>query len=139
MTTSPSTAVCAGNGVSGNTFNPLTAGIGLHQITASFTDQNGCVLNSNFDVIEDSIFNGIQENGSASFKVFPNPSNTGNIINIENDGANEIRILDFQGKIISQQEINSNNTTFVAPSSGVYFIQFFSNQVLKEAIKFVVL
>jgi hypothetical protein len=115
--------------------NQLNAGV----YSVSIIDQNGCVLNSNFDIIEDNLFNGIQENGSASFKVFPNPSNTGNIIHIENDGANEIRILDFQGKIISQQEININNTTFVAPSSGVYFIQFFSNQVLKEAIKFVVL
>ena len=115
--------------------NQLNAGI----YSVSITDQNGCVLNSNFDVIEDNLFNGIQENTNSSFKVFPNPSNGGNTIHIENDGANEIRILDFQGKIIAQQEINSNNTTFVAPNSGVYFIQFFSNEVLKEAIKFVVL
>ncbi len=115
--------------------NQLNAGI----YSVSITDQNGCVLTSNFDVIEDNLFNGIQENANSSFKVFPNPSNGGNTIHIENDGANEIRILDFQGKIIAQQEINSNNTTFVAPSSGVYFIQFFSNEVLKEAIKFVVL
>lgn len=38
----PSSGVFTGNGVTGNTFNPSIAGAGLHNITYTFTDSNGC-------------------------------------------------------------------------------------------------
>jgi hypothetical protein len=39
---SPSGGSFSGDGVSGNTFNPATAGAGTHSITYSYTDGNGC-------------------------------------------------------------------------------------------------
>jgi len=40
---SPGTGVFSGTGVSGNTFTPSVAGVGLHAITYTYTDANGCV------------------------------------------------------------------------------------------------
>ncbi|MFQ3576298.1 MAG: hypothetical protein SNJ77_07680, partial [Cytophagales bacterium] len=42
MTASPAGGVFSGNGVSGNQFNPATAGVGNHLITYTFTDANNC-------------------------------------------------------------------------------------------------
>jgi hypothetical protein len=40
---SPGTGVFSGPGVSGNTFTPSVAGVGLHAVTYTYTDANGCV------------------------------------------------------------------------------------------------
>jgi len=39
---SPSGGTFNGNGITGNTFNPVNAGIGTHSIIYSYTDVNGC-------------------------------------------------------------------------------------------------
>jgi trimeric autotransporter adhesin len=39
----PGTGVFSGPGISGNTFTPSVAGVGLHAITYTYTDANGCV------------------------------------------------------------------------------------------------
>ncbi len=44
---SPSGGAFSGNGVIGNTFNPITAGAGTHTITYNYTDPNGCSATDN--------------------------------------------------------------------------------------------
>lgn len=44
LTATPSGGIFSGSGVSGNVFNPFIAGTGLHTITYSYTDGNGCVV-----------------------------------------------------------------------------------------------
>ena len=46
----PSGGTYSGNGVSGTTFNPKTAGAGTHTITYSYTDQNGCTNSDGADI-----------------------------------------------------------------------------------------
>ncbi|TVR78766.1 MAG: T9SS C-terminal target domain-containing protein [Chitinophagaceae bacterium] len=46
----PGGGVLIGDGVSGNTFNPGTAGPGQHQITYNYTSSNGCSNSDTFDV-----------------------------------------------------------------------------------------
>jgi gliding motility-associated-like protein len=46
LTGFPTGGAFSGPGISGNTFNPLTAGLGTHNITYTYTNGNGCV-NSN--------------------------------------------------------------------------------------------
>ncbi|MCF8298418.1 MAG: right-handed parallel beta-helix repeat-containing protein [Saprospiraceae bacterium] len=43
LTGSPIGGVFAGSGISANTFNPSTAGLGLKTITYTYTDQYGCI------------------------------------------------------------------------------------------------
>lgn len=46
LTGSPLGGVFTGNGISGNTFNPATAGTGVHVITYTYNDGFGCVNSS---------------------------------------------------------------------------------------------
>ncbi|NBR13334.1 MAG: PKD domain-containing protein, partial [Crocinitomicaceae bacterium] len=46
LTTNPSSAIISGNGVSGSTFDPSIANIGINVITANYTDANGCSAQS---------------------------------------------------------------------------------------------
>ena len=50
LTGSPSGGTFSGNGISGNTFTPATAGVGTHTITYSYTDAYGCSNSSNQSV-----------------------------------------------------------------------------------------
>ena len=47
---SPSGGVYSGTGVSGNNFNAISAGLGIHTITYSYTDANGCTNTSTDDM-----------------------------------------------------------------------------------------
>ncbi|MCC6252597.1 MAG: T9SS type A sorting domain-containing protein [Bacteroidia bacterium] len=41
----PSGGIYSGNGVSGNTFSPVAAGAGIHVLTYTYSDNNGCTNN----------------------------------------------------------------------------------------------
>ncbi|MBK6355142.1 MAG: DUF5011 domain-containing protein [Saprospiraceae bacterium] len=47
---SPAGGVYSGPGVSGGIFNPVVAGVGVHSITYTYTDGNGCVGACTFDI-----------------------------------------------------------------------------------------
>lgn len=51
LTGIPSGGVFSGNGMIGNTFDPSSAGVGVHNITYSYTDGNGCFEDSVKSVI----------------------------------------------------------------------------------------
>jgi len=42
LTGTPTGGIFSGPGITGNTFNPITAGVGFHNITYTFTDSNSC-------------------------------------------------------------------------------------------------
>lgn len=47
---SPSGGVLSGNGISGNSFNPSSAGLGTHTITYQYTDTNTCTNSVHADI-----------------------------------------------------------------------------------------
>ncbi len=47
---SPAGGSFSGPGITGNNFDPATAGVGTHLITYSFTDTNGCSANAEQDI-----------------------------------------------------------------------------------------
>ena len=56
---SPAGGVYFGNGLEGDIFNPIVAGVGLHTITYSFTDASGCTntAEQDFEVYENPVCN----------------------------------------------------------------------------------
>ena len=50
----PAGGVYSGTGVSAGQFDPLSAGIGLHTITYTFTDGNGCSNSCDFEITVDT-------------------------------------------------------------------------------------
>jgi gliding motility-associated-like protein len=47
ITATPSPGVYSGIGVNNNRFNPAVAGVGVHTLTYTFTDNNGCINSDN--------------------------------------------------------------------------------------------
>ncbi|TVR77401.1 MAG: HYR domain-containing protein, partial [Saprospirales bacterium] len=46
----PSGGTFSGNGVTGNDFDPASAGVGVHEVTYVFTDGNGCTDSCTFEI-----------------------------------------------------------------------------------------
>ncbi|MCF8297277.1 MAG: hypothetical protein K9J13_07025, partial [Saprospiraceae bacterium] len=55
LTGNPSGGTFSGSGISGNSFNPVTAGVGTHSITYSYTNTNGCTNNTSQNVTINSL------------------------------------------------------------------------------------
>jgi hypothetical protein len=116
--------------VTGTTFNPSAAGVGVHPITYTVTDINGCV-GSDVENITVGDCSGIEENSSMSVSVYPNPT-TGEFslsINNANFSNITISIVDIHGKVVynemnvtvAQDFIKQINVSDLA--RGVYFVK----------------
>ncbi|TND10219.1 MAG: hypothetical protein FD123_467 [Bacteroidetes bacterium] len=88
---SPAGGTWSGNGVTGNLFDPATAGLGTHLITYTYMDSAGCT-----GIATDSIWvdacTGISASAVATqqFTVFPNPNNGTFTLQIHTNGAADV-------------------------------------------------
>ncbi len=127
----PAGGIFSGTAVSGNTFDPFTAGMGLHYITYTFTDVNGCT-GSTIDSIFVNNCMGIQTIATTEWNLFPNPTN--GAINITTtadlNGDVIVEIYSVDGKLIrNENESQSKNITvdMTTEPVGVYFIRITAN------------
>jgi hypothetical protein len=134
---SPSGGVYTGTGVSGNTFDPSLAGVGVHTITYSYTDNNSC---SNSAAINVTVFPSTTTTLPVSVCQGTNyvwQGNTYTTSGIYRDtitastGCDSILILDLtvnQNPVVSLTGINSNYCinqgaiplTGGSPANGIY-------------------
>ena len=70
---SPLDGIYSGPGVAGNIFEPSVAGLGMHTLTYSYTDSNGCSNSLNQDVVVE-VCTGVKTvHDNGSINVFPKP------------------------------------------------------------------
>lgn len=130
--------VFSGTGVVGTSFDPITAGLGLHMISASFTDGVGCTANETMSIlVEDcASLSDLSINGVS---VFPNP-NQGSftIKGLELETA--FSVYDLNGKIIFEGVASSTTEQIQLPkiTSGIYYLQSTKNGQMGQ-LKFAVL
>jgi PKD repeat protein len=130
--------VFSGTGVVGTSFDPIAAGLGLHMITASFTDGVGCTANETMSIlVEDcASLSDLSINGVS---VFPNP-NQGSftIKGLELETA--FSVYDLNGKIIFEGVASSTAEQIQLPkiTSGIYYLQSTKNGQMGQ-LKFAVL
>ncbi len=77
-----------------------------------------------FIIVDSTI--GITENEDKNYVIFPNPLDGNNMLNIINDEViEEYQVLDFTGKIIDRQNVNTNHLKidFSRQKSGLYIIK----------------
>jgi len=55
LSASPTGGTFSGTGVSGNSFDPASAGVGSHIVTYTFTDGNGCTVSKSDNIIIDAL------------------------------------------------------------------------------------
>jgi hypothetical protein len=129
----PAGGTWSGPGMSGNTFTPMTAGAGSHQLTYTYTDSLGC---TNFDTttVTVDLCLGVNSAGAAVFGITPNPNN-GSFV-VEFNFASEkaiIEVVDVTGKVVQSTQVNSVASGSRATihcneqSNGVYFIRVTAN------------
>jgi len=131
----PASGTYSGNGVVGTTFDPNTAGVGVHYVVYSFTDSNSCTnMDSTMIVVESCV--GIDENGTLSgINIYPNPTNS--IINITLGNISSdvnLTLTSVEGKIVYQENNITTNKVSVDMnnnSKGIYFLRVEANNQYK--------
>lgn len=114
----------SGNGVSGNVFNPNSAGLGQQIITYSLIDTNGCTASTSdtVNVIECMGIEGINSNRVV---LYPNPTSDFLTIEISEDFVNStIMISNPIGQIVLMIPVIENKikVNITALAKGVYFV-----------------
>ena len=123
----PTGGTYTGPGVSNNELDPLAAGIGVHTITYSYTDGNGCTNSESVDIEIVECTNSIFETSGTAFEIYPNPTNKN--VHIEFDGLFMYELMDSRGRLLlngfAQSSIDMDVSNF---ESGVYFVNVIQNQ-----------
>jgi hypothetical protein len=79
-----------------------------------------------------------------SFSVFPNPQNSGSLVNISisqfnPDSRNEIKIYNTVGQSVKNVVIKNNSAEFIMDlQPGVYFCSLFTDQKIKQTEKLII-
>ena len=123
LTGTPTGGTYSGAGVTGNNFNPATAGIGTHLITYTYTDGNGC---SNSDTIKVVVASctGINEITLGNeIKIYPNPF--GQSVNIISREPAIFTMFNMMGQNVGTWQMDAGEHTINMQnlSSGVYTME----------------
>jgi len=110
LTATPPGGVFIGQGVSGSSFSPTTAGLGNWFIAYSYTDSSGCFNADTVYVTVDACTH-ISDNGTFDIKLYPNP----------NDGNFEIDLKD-NSKLSLYNSLGELVYTNILPS-GKHFLR----------------
>ncbi|MFN8712145.1 MAG: CUB domain-containing protein, partial [Bacteroidota bacterium] len=122
---SPTGGSWSGSGVSGNLFNPATAGPGIHIISYTYTDSLGCA-NIATQTVEVDVCTDITEIQPQHIGIYPNPAQDFVIITISNSSdIKTINVYDLSGRILISEAVNNRNQVQLSLSgisTGVYVI-----------------
>lgn len=128
----PAGGTYAGEGVSGDIFDPLAAGIGTHVISYTFTDGSGCSSTST-DEIEVTVCQGVNDiNSNSQIIIYPDPAVNEIYIIATNESAfHAFTLLDITGRIILYDDSITQYKTKILDVSqicpGSYLISFLLN------------
>ena len=133
----PTGGVWTGPGVTGNSFDPSVAGLGLHTVVYTYTDNDSCTFTASLLMTVNACTVGMNETENGNlFSVFPNPAK--NQINIKVDATligSSYTVFDNLGEKVLEGKINSENTIVELEnlSGGVYLLSIGDN--LKQTFK----
>lgn len=126
---SPAGGTYSGTGVTGNQFNPSTAGYGTFPITYSYTDGNGCSATSSQSISVGCA--GIEENSANSFVIYPNPSEGLFTVTSTNQSIKVLNVYDGTGRLVhSISNTNGSKAMDVNMQSfahGIYTLEITSD------------
>lgn len=125
----PAGGTYSGTGVNTGMFDPGTAGQGVHMITYSYVDSNGCsgTANDSVQVIDCSV-SSANPLAVMNFKAFPNPASEEVMLTWDHKAGREFTIVlsNELGQVLKKWEDQSNGKLLIPReqiSSGIYFIQ----------------
>lgn len=123
----PAGGVYSGPGVSGGQLDPLSAGTGMHTMTYTYTDANGCTNTATENFLVD-ICNGINTPSvEGVLRVTPNPTNDLLLITFTNGAAaNQVQLMDVTGRVVLEQSTNGQAQLTISMKelpSGIYLLR----------------
>jgi hypothetical protein len=137
---SPNGGSYAGNGVSGNSFDPNVAGNGSHQIVYTYTDANSCVNTATATMVVDPC-SGLNEHSvNMGLNVYPNPAT--NLIFIKTDLKQDAQLTVYNalGEVVYKRSIKQNSNSIKLETSefarGMYFAKLKSGEQM-QVVKFI--
>lgn len=120
----------SGTGVAGGNFDPATAGVGSHVVTYAYTDGNGCSDQSTATILVGDCA-GVEEESSAPFTVYPNPSSDVFTISGNNIDLTVLPlVVDLSGRevnALAQSNGSEWKIDLSGKPEGVYFVSVLSN------------
>ena len=133
LSSNPTSAIISGSGVVNNTFDPSLFGIGSSNVSATYTDNNGCVGVAEISIqVLDCSSNSIGNLPENIILVYPNP-NGGAFFLKGFDINSNFYITDLNGKFIFSSSImNDVELSIPEISSGFYYINGYSNGELTQ-------
>jgi len=136
LTGSPAGGTFSGTGIVFNAFNPVIAGPGIHTISYTYDDGNGCVETLDQSVLVFNIvYNFVNYNlGTIS----PRMLNTIEVnFDVLETGSYKVQMLDINGQVLYTDSINlttkgTHQTTLEVPNlkAGTYFINMSNDESL---------
>jgi hypothetical protein len=133
LTGNPPSGIWTGPGITGSSFDPMTAGSGLQTVTYTYTDSNGCSDTSDVNIQVNLCTAVVENNSGDGIQVFPNPNNGSFTLSVKKDlGAVQIEILDLQGRVVFSEEKNVNSDfaetiSMDTVADGIYLLQLTSD------------
>lgn len=134
LTSSPAGGVFIGPGVTGSTFDPAAAGVGLHSITYTYVDGNSCINTAGqcTEVTLNTTTGGTHM-AEGGVHIFPNPTN--GLFNVELDlqGLVSLQVFDAAGRLAHSEVFQGNGTrsvrtlNLVGMAKGGYTVQVQNN------------
>ena len=110
LTGSPAGGTFSGPGVSGNVFEPAAAGNGVHSITYTFTDGNGCT-NQAVSGTQVDACTGTEPAALSQLLLYPSPTSGIFYLQLPEDlpfTALEVLVWDGQGKQVFQRALEAD-------------------------------
>jgi hypothetical protein len=120
---SPIGGIYSGNGVLGNTFNPTTAGVGLHSITYIFSDSHHCTNTASENILVIVCTDVEELPNDYSIEIYPNPASDQLFIETSGIPVIEINIYNITGSLVSNIRQPLNRIDVSQLAEGVYIAE----------------
>lgn len=131
----PAGGTWSGPGVTGNNFDPNTAGAGIHTLTYSYTDSSGCSDSDTLSITVD-VCTGVTSNGTLeNMNVAPNPTAGALIISLGMQYVNvEMTLSQVNGQMIRKEKYTNTsaiNMSMEELAVGVYILTIRADEQVK--------
>ncbi len=131
----PAGGVWSGPGVTGSTFNPMTAGNGPHVLTYTYTDSSGCISSGVLTIVVSPCVGIVENNGLQGIQVAPNPTSGTMQISLGAQYANiELSLVQINGQEVRNEKytnVSSMTMSLEDVAVGVYFLTIRAGEEVK--------
>jgi Domain of unknown function (DUF2341)/Secretion system C-terminal sorting domain len=128
LTGSPAGGTFSGTGVSGTSFVPSVAGAGVHAITYSFTDVNGCTNSFSMNITVDLCIGVAENQDLIQVNAYPNPFEETFTVELNSTQPVNAMLFNSMGQMVMQVQLNPGRTDIYTAglADGIYILQMAS-------------